>query len=555
MFANDSDRWGASGLNIIKNEIKENLRNYLVFALGTNTDATSKESMTKNIDDLVATAKKYNSNTKIILVAPLTNNDSARSTYDSYREAMQDAVKKYDNVVLADWYNAAKDHLNEYFDDHVASGYSDNSTHPNTKGYEKWLEVIFNALGGSGDCGTGEFVWYPQFVEPKYNGKYSNIEVEVKQNPTSSDSGTVKTTMGEIGCGPFSFAMMANMITSKEITPDEVTRVAIETNSIGIEGSYGAVLTKNLAEHYGFEWEKIDNSSNKATIDDITKHLKNGWMIVTGGAGSVPYTSGGHYIGIRGIESDGKWLIADPGHAEEYSQKSWKPEDVVSAGMNIDNAYAFKSTSGTCNNGSNDDTNYCSGGGNTSGGVSGGGTATDKPIEPVHEDSTNIKCDPRTKDVGTRDDAYYQGNKHSIRLCALPNVPDRDGNDYGINDGLTHVNSRVSGAFFAMAEEYNSKCQSQLVGNDDYRTYAYQEQLWYEYGQNPMRVAHPGYSNHEEGLAVDFDNIHSCNDPSISTGSWVNVDFVNKYGLEDSTQGWGDTVEYWHIQAIGSNKQ
>lgn len=415
---------------------------------------------------------------------------------------------------------------------------------------ESWVEEISKSCGSG--CGTGEFVWYPQFVEPKYNGKYSNIEVQVKENPMSSDSGTVKTTMGDIGCGPFSFAMMANMIMSREITPDEVTRIAIDTNSIGIHGSYGSVLTKNLAEHYGMEWEKIDNSSNTATIDDITKHLKSGWMIVTGGAGSLPYTSGGHYIGIRGIADDGKWLIADPGHAEEYSQQSWKPEDVVGAGMNIDNVYAFKSTSGTCNN-DKDDTNYCNNS-SGSGGSSGGGVEGSKPIEPLHEDSTNIKCDPRTKDVGTRDDAYYNYQRYSIRLCALPNVPDTDGNNYGINDGLTHVNSRASGAFYSMAEEYNSKCQSQLTSNEDFRTYAYQEELWYQYGQNPMRVAPPGSSNHEEGLAVDFNNIHSCNDSSISTGSWVNTDFVNKYGLEDSTQGWGDTVEYWHIQAAGSNK-
>lgn len=152
MFASDSPRWGASGLNIIKNEIKNSLRDYLVFALGTNTDAGSKDAMSSQIKDLVDTVKKFNSNTKIILVAPITNNDAARSTYDGYHEAMKEASETYDNIILADWYEAAKDHLNEYFDDHSTSAYTDNSTHPNNKGYEVWLQTIYDAIPS--DCGS-----------------------------------------------------------------------------------------------------------------------------------------------------------------------------------------------------------------------------------------------------------------------------------------------------------------------------------------------------------------------------------------------------------------
>ena len=50
---------------------------------------------------------------------------------------------------------------------------------------------------------------------------------------------------------------------------------------------------------------------------------------------------------------------------------------------------------------------------------------------------------------------------------------------------------------------------------------------------------------------VDFNNIHTCNDAGVSSGGWVNQEFVNKFGLEDSIQGWGNYTEYWHIQAAG----
>ena len=398
----------------------------------------------------------------------------------------------------------------------------------------------------SGGCGTGEFVWYPQFNPgQQWQGTpWWSEAVTVKENPPINNS-SIETTFGDIGCGPFAFAMMANMILPQEITPKDTMKIAVDTDSIGFHGSYGERLTKNLAEHYGLEWEKLDSSSTEASMNDITKHLKEGWMVMTAGGGSVPYTSNGHYVGIRGIEGN-NWLIADAGHMEEYSQKTWNPKDIMSAGISIGNVYAFRSTSSTpCND--NNEVNYCSGDNNSS--SAGTGTETSKPIESIHEDSTNIPCDPRTKDWKVVDDAYYDGKPYSIRLCSIPNIKMNGSQGDDGSDGYVHVNSRVSGAFYALSEENKKTCGNYLEANDDYRTYAEQSKLYNDYiNGNGNLAAAPGsiYANHQGGLAIDFDTSTYCSE--LTSGGYLSSEFLSKFGLQNAT----DLGEPWHVDPEGS---
>ncbi len=505
-----------SGLEILEKIISENgLRPYLVFALGGNGgwDETSMKKFLELIDgqdvQVVITTAKYRT------VDYPEGNALARKT-----------AEEHPNIYLAD---IAANYSDDYF--------SDNDIEFNTEGSEMFIRTIKETLdqAKNGDCTTGDFVWYPQYM-----GEYSGIEVEVKTSPDSSTK--VKTTMGDIGCGPFSFAMMANMLLPQEITPIDTMKIAIDTDSIVLGGSIGTVLTKNLAEHYGMEWEKLDNSSTEASINDINKHLKEGWMIETAGGGSTPYTPGGHYVGIRGIDSNGKWLLADPGHSEDVSQQPWDPKDVVSAGMNIDNVYAFRTTGSTpCN------VNMCKG-------DSGTGVEASKPIGPIHEDSSDVPCDPRTKDLGIRDDAYYNNQRYSIRLCSIPNIKMTGTQGDDGDDGYVHVNSRVSGAFYSLSEEHNKRCGNYLEAVDDYRTNAEQTAFYNAYlsGTGNLAAA-PGsqFANHQGGLAIDFNTSTYCSsDPSVASGpnGWFEPDFLANFGLQDGRRF--SSPENWHVDAL-----
>ena len=53
-------------------------------------------------------------------------------------------------------------------------------------------------------------------------------------------------------------------------------------------------------------------------------------MVWTCGGGPDPFTEGGHCIGVRGVTSDDKWLLADSkGNGEEVTlKKEWDPNDV-----------------------------------------------------------------------------------------------------------------------------------------------------------------------------------------------------------------------------------
>lgn len=338
MFANDSSRWGSSGLNILKNEIKENLRDYLVFALGTNTDAGSKDAMAKNIDDLVATAKKYNSNTKIILVSPITNNDSARKTYDAYREAMQEAVKKYDNVILADWYDVAKDHLNEYFDDHSTGGYTDKSTHPNAKGYEKWIETISNALSSASGNGC-----------TTYEGKYPQYnqcgDSRWSDHPYGTDN------ICGSGCGAASMAMLATVATGQDIFPNDIADLLGNQyyDSVSI-----ATLDPIVGKHYGFEVETVSVSGIEDTKTKLRDYLKKGYMIHFTGRGCYPgfiYSSGGctkgHVIGLFDIDDNDMVTQANSGMGEVHQKASL---DDMAKALNFGIFTAIKGSNSSKNN-------------------------------------------------------------------------------------------------------------------------------------------------------------------------------------------------------------
>lgn len=181
-----------------------------------------------------------------------------------------------------------------------------------------------------------------------------------------------------------------------------------------------------------------------------------------------------------------------------------------------------------------------------------GGEESDMPIEPLYDSSVDIPCDPRTNDIGVRDDAYRNGQRFSIRLCSVPNIVDTDspGGD-GVNDGYIHVNSRVSGAFYALAEAHEKRCGGQkLTASEGYRTYDHQAMLYNSLGS--AQAASPGYSNHQAGLAVDFNQSTYCSsDSSIASGGAFNLSFLEEFGFDDGR--YFSVVEYWHVQPIGAD--
>ena|GEM_PF-2151397 len=130
----DINTYNPAGLTIL-NHLKTNgaLREYVVFALGTNDQVTEAIFM-GYIDELHAiTGNNYT----VVLVTPRTLSVS----YSDVVAAIKQSAQKYSNIIVADWEGAVQNNLSEYFD-------ASDPIHPNNQGYTLWVDTIYNALPG-----------------------------------------------------------------------------------------------------------------------------------------------------------------------------------------------------------------------------------------------------------------------------------------------------------------------------------------------------------------------------------------------------------------------
>lgn len=137
-------------------------------------------------------------------------------------------------------------------------------------------------------------------------------------------------TIGTAGCGPASLAsIIATLTGNASVTPDVIAEKAIEKGYRGCQtdcnchGSSHAIT--ELAQDYGLKVEDFGRPS----IEEISNYLRQGWMFHVAGSGDTPFSAGGHFIGIRGITADGKWLIFDSGNSSN-NDKEWNPSDIYS---------------------------------------------------------------------------------------------------------------------------------------------------------------------------------------------------------------------------------
>lgn len=179
-----------------------------------------------------------------------------------------------------------------------------------------------------------------------------------------------------------------------------------------------------------------------------------------------------------------------------------------------------------------------------SSGSSGGATA-DATIDVanLYNDSTSINCAAGTTDAGIQD-GYTDGSLVKIRTCKIPGTLDNDENLSSPREAT--VNSRVSGAWLALINEMKTATGESTIGvASSFRTMAMQEADKAKYGSG---AAAPGFSNHQMGLAIDFDTLYGSG--SWGKGEKPYYDFLSyngggkKYGF-NQIDG-----EAWHWEPI-----
>jgi hypothetical protein len=117
--------------------------------------------------------------------------------------------------------------------------------------------------------------------------------------------------------------MAITALTGQHITPADTTTYANTQNLyISGEGSSWSIAPV-LAAHWNLKATFVGKD-----VTRINQALQNGALVVGAGNGPLPFTQGGHYLVIRGIASDGKWMIGDSGHKNTSSQE-WDPASLA----------------------------------------------------------------------------------------------------------------------------------------------------------------------------------------------------------------------------------
>ena len=124
------------------------------------------------------------------------------------------------------------------------------------------------------------------------------------------------STIGRAGCGPTALAIAVASLTNNKVTPYDVAQWSVENGGLCEgSGSYHSLIP-NGGRHYGLTVTSIGRDGKK-----LVEALQEGKLAIAI-MSKGHFTSGGHFIVLRGVTEDGKILVADPASVKR-SNKEW----------------------------------------------------------------------------------------------------------------------------------------------------------------------------------------------------------------------------------------
>lgn len=153
---------------------------------------------------------------------------------------------------------------------------------------------------------TSDFVYYDQ-------GDYSY--------PYGDD------TIAYSGCGPTCFAMIASTILGRRITPIDAVKWCGNSYYVYNVGTRWDYFTA-ASDHFGIKMEKQLSSSQFSSV--ITA-LKQGKYVISAQSAGI-FTSGGHFIVLSGITSDGRIIVYDPNGGNHYAGTKFAQSSITASG-------------------------------------------------------------------------------------------------------------------------------------------------------------------------------------------------------------------------------
>lgn len=129
--------------------------------------------------------------------------------------------------------------------------------------------------------------------------------------------GYAGSTVGSSGCGPTSLSIVVSTLTNQTVIPPDMCEWAYQNGYLCQgSGSYHSLIP-NGARHFGLTVEGCSASELQKIVDALSSGKL---VIAIMSKGS--FTTGGHFIVLRGVTADGKILVADPA-SKSRSEQEW----------------------------------------------------------------------------------------------------------------------------------------------------------------------------------------------------------------------------------------
>ena len=144
-----------------------------------------------------------------------------------------------------------------------------------------------------------------------------------QSDPEWADKPYGSDTIDRYGCGPTAMAMVVSSLCGEVVDPAQMAAFAAKQGYCAKgRGSYLSIVN-GIARAYGLESKAI----GALTVDVVYDALLSGSILVAL-VGPGHFTSGGHFIVLRGVTLTGKLLVADP-VSDERSLMEWDPQLIL----------------------------------------------------------------------------------------------------------------------------------------------------------------------------------------------------------------------------------
>lgn len=172
-------------------------------------------------------------------------------------------------------------------------------------GYNQTLGIYSTDYLESGGQSYEGVIFADGEIEVVY---YNQVDDRWKNKPYGTDK------IGSHGCGPTSMAIVVSSLTDHTVDPPTMAEWAYNNGYwCSGSGSYHSLIP-GAASSWGL------TCRGNLSAQDIVDALTEGQLVVVI-MGRGHFTSSGHFIVLRGVTSDGKILVADPGSVRRSNQE------------------------------------------------------------------------------------------------------------------------------------------------------------------------------------------------------------------------------------------